>query len=163
MFTVPYGIFCRPYGAPVTNQYITSLIASFPWLTQAEAAGVAEQLGEADRSGSAAELIGTFAFVLDRAGLPPTSTLLLNLAGRGSKKTAVDVARNVARARFERARQLQTRGYGAIGAAPAVPSGLNEAEVRAVVRVAMDAALAMRPNPVGGGDAVVVAAGVWRR
>jgi hypothetical protein len=148
----------------LTNQYITSLIASFPWLTEAEASGVAEQLGEVEGFASAAEQIGALASVLDRAGLPPTSTLLLNLAGRGSKKTAVDVARNVARARFEHATCLRFQGHGcgsgAISVAPATDAGLGEADVRATVRAAVEAALATRPNLVVGGDQVATAAGL---
>lgn len=147
----------------LTNQYIPPLIASFPWLTEAEAEGVAEQLGEIDGFTSAAEQISAFASALDRAGLPPTSTLLLNLVGRGSKKTAVDVARNVARARFEQAMQLQTQVHGAIGAGAAGTPGLGEAEVRAVVHTAVEAALAMRPNSFGGGDLVAAAAGLGEK
>lgn len=111
---------------------------------------------------TAAEQIGALASVLDRAGLPPTSTLLLNLAGRGSKKTAVDVARNVARARFEQATQLRTQGHGrgAIGVAPAVTVGVGEAEVRAAVRAAVEEALVAGPNLFAGGDRVAAAAGL---
>lgn len=141
----------------MTTHYIPPLIASFPWLTEAEAAGVAEQLGEAEGATSAAEQIGAFAAVLDRAGLPPTSTLLLNLAGRGSKKTAVDVARNTARARFEQATLLRTQG---LGAAPAVTAALGEAEARTVVHAVVEAGVAMRPNPFGGSDQVAAAAGL---
>ena len=147
----------------MTKQYITSLIASFPWLTEAEASGVAEQLGEVEGFASAAEQISALASVLDRAGLPPTSTLLLNLAGRGSKKTAVDVARNVARARFEHATRLRTQGHGcggAINMAPVVDAGLGEADVCAAVRAAVEEALATRTNLVAGGDQAATAAGL---
>lgn len=131
--------------------YAPALIASFPWLTEIEAAGVVHLLGDVDSSTSAADQMAKIAAVLENAGLPPTSTLLLNLAGRGSKATAVEIARSTARARFERARSLsspiQKTALVALGAAPV----LNETQVRDVAHAAVEAMLAMMPGTFASG------------
>lgn len=87
----------------MTSDYVRPLIASFPWLTEAEAASVASGLPPPDPSAGGAEHMGRMAAALDTAGLLATSTLLVALS-HGSKGTAVAVARGAARARFERAR-----------------------------------------------------------
>jgi hypothetical protein len=58
------------------THYIPALMASFSWLTKVEAAAVAQLLGEADPTTSAADQMAEFAAVLEKAGLPPTSTQL---------------------------------------------------------------------------------------
>lgn len=66
--------------------------------------------------------------VLEANGLPPTSVLLLNLSGRGSKGTAVQVARDLARARFEKARTPAVPARPVdVGAAPA---GLRQEDLQ---------------------------------
>jgi len=139
----------------MTTHYIPSLIASFPWMTEAEAAGVAKLLADVDPTTSAADQIAGLAEVLDKAGLPPTSTLLLNLAGRGSKATAVAAARTTARARFERARCAIPEPHVLPAAAPATPAAsINEAQVRELVHTTVEGVLAMMPGAfaTGTGD-----------
>ena len=153
---VPYGIFRIPYGLMKMTHYTQALIASFPWLTAIEAASVAQLLGEVDQSTSAADQIANIAAVLENAGLPPTSTLLLNLAGRGSKATAVAAARSIARARFERARTVIRRAQDAAPAASAAPApapapALTETQVREVAHAAVEAMLAMMPGAFASG------------
>lgn len=80
-----------------------ALLASYPWLTATEAAAVYENLPSPIAGVPATELIRTIAEHLEERGLPPTSSLLLTLAGRGSKTVAVRVSREIARRRFERA------------------------------------------------------------
>ncbi|MFJ1470265.1 hypothetical protein [Massilia orientalis] len=134
------------------THYTPSLITSFPWLTEIEAAGVAQLLGEVDQSTSAADQIANIAAVLENAGLPPTSTLLLNLAGRGSKATAVEAARSIARARFERARTGIRPAQDVAPAASAAPApALNEIQVREVAHAAVEAMLAMMPGVFASG------------
>jgi hypothetical protein len=140
------------------THYIPALIASFPWLTESEAANVAQLLDDVDPTGSAADQITGLAEVLDKAGLPPTSTLLLKLAGRGSKKTAVAAARTSARARFERARDQTPRAYDlaapastalAVNAAPA--TGMEAAQVRELVQDTVECVLAAMPGAFASG------------
>lgn len=136
------------------THYTPALITSFPWLTEIEAAGVAQLLGEVDQSTSAADLIANIAAVLENAGLPPTSTLLLNLAGRGSKATAVEAARSIARARFERARTVvrPAQDVAPRAAAAATPApALNETQAREVAHAAVEAMLAMMPGAFASG------------
>lgn len=136
------------------THYTQALIASFPWLTAIEAASVAQLLGDVDQSTSAADQIANIAAVLENAGLPPTSTLLLNLAGRGSKATAVAAARSIARARFERARTVIRPAQDAAPAASAAPApapALTETQVREVAHAAVEAMLAMMPGAFASG------------
>jgi hypothetical protein len=152
--TVPYGIFRVPYGQKNMNNYTQALIASFPWLTEVEAAGVAQLVEDVDQSSSAADQIAAIAAVLENAGLPPTSTLLLNLAGRGSKATAVDAARRIARARFERAKSVihPTAHPAPMTPASTVPPHeMSEAQVRDVAHAAVEAMLAMMPGAFASG------------
>lgn len=86
----------------MTSEYIRPLIASFPWLTESEASGVAAALPSPDPAAPAADHMSRLAVALDTAGLFATSTLLLAMS-HGSKGTAVAVARRAARSRFERA------------------------------------------------------------
>jgi hypothetical protein len=79
-----------------------ALAVSFPWLEPAEVGRVCAQI-PTDEAGSAAERMRATATALDQLGLPPTSSLLLSIVGRGSKGTAVKISRDVARTRFERA------------------------------------------------------------
>ncbi|CAN7752054.1 hypothetical protein [Duganella sp. LjRoot269] len=79
-----------------------ALAASFPWLDAAEIEQVCRRL-QVDENGSAIERMRVTADTLDILGLPPTSSLLLAIVGRGSKGAAVQVARETARSRFERA------------------------------------------------------------
>ena len=147
---VPYGIFRVPYGLKNMNHYTQALIASFPWLTEVEATGVAQSVEDVDQSTSAADLIAAIAAVLENAGLPPTSTLLLNLAGRGSKATAVDAARGIARARFERAKSvIHPTAHPAPVTVP--PHEMSEAQVRDVAHAAVEAMLAMMPGAFASG------------
>jgi len=139
----------------MTTHYIPSLIASFPWLTEAEAADVAQLLHDVDPTSSAADQIAALAQVLDKAGLPPTSTLLLNLAGRGSKATAVAAARKTARARFERARIPSSDAHAVTAAAAVAPAAqINETQVRDLVHATVEGVLAMMPGTfaTGAGD-----------
>lgn len=138
----------------MTSSYIAPLIKSFPWLTEAEAAGVAEQLGHATPSKSAADHLAALATILDQAGLPPTSTLLLTLAGRGSKDTAVSVAREFARARFDKAQKAVVRDHGAgESTAVAATAGApwDEGRVRQLVQATVESALSMMPGAFAGG------------
>lgn len=129
------------------THYTPPLIASFPWLTESEAAGVGQQLVQAGQFSSAAEQMASIAAVLENSGLPPTSTLILSLAGRGSKATAVEIARSVARARFERARTATRPANDSALVAPEAPAmGLEEAQVRDVVHAAVEAMLAVTPG-----------------
>lgn len=111
---------------------------------------MAERLNGAGSYKSAGEQIAAFAAVLDEAGLPPTSTLLLGLAGRGSKATAVTVARNVARERFERALQIGSKSRVCAPLAQAAVVGLDETQVRDVVRSTVETILAVVPDTFGG-------------
>ncbi len=79
-----------------------ALAASFPWLDAGETEQVCQQL-QVGENGSAIERMRVTADTLDMLGLPPTSSLLLAIVGRGSKGAAVQVARETARGRFERA------------------------------------------------------------
>lgn len=98
----------------------TLLQASFPWLTAPEAVAVVAALPPLDqRPGSASTAMRATAAALDAAGLPPTSSLLLALCG-GSKSTALQLARDTARARFERATAMASRPGGI--STPAVPT-----------------------------------------
>lgn len=89
------------------------LQTSFPWLSDAEAAEVAERLDQVPRDGAVADQMTAIAEELDSLGLPPTSSLLLALAGRGSKGTAVAISRASARRRFESARARLEESPGA--------------------------------------------------
>lgn len=136
------------------DHYTQALIASFPWLTEVEVAGVAQLVGNVDQSTSAADQITAIAAALENAGLPPTSTLLLNLAGRGSKATAVEATRRIARARFERARGMKhptALATPATPASPISPPGMSETQVRDVAHAAVETMLAMMPGAFASG------------
>lgn len=133
----------------MTIQFTPSLISSFPWLTEDEAAFVAQQLAAAGVLASAADQLAAFAAVLDRVGLPPTSTLLLSLAGRGSKATAVSVSRATARARFEQARQRAAQVVDANAAGAASKGGLDVDQVRDLVHATVESVLAVMPGAFG--------------
>jgi hypothetical protein len=130
-------------------QFTPSLMSSFPWLTEDEAAVVAQQLAEAGVFASAADQLAAFAAVLDRVGLPPTSTLLLSLAGRGSKATAVSVSRATARARFEQARQHAARVTDANAAGTVAKGDLDVDQVRDLVHATVESVLAALPGAFG--------------
>ena len=131
----------------MTAKYIPFVITSFPWLTDNEAAAVAASLPAPDEALSAATQMSELARALDQAGLPPTSTLLLSLAGRGSKGTAVAIARGTARARFENAgpAALQFQALP-VPMAPTAAVGVSETQVRQVVQTAVESLLAMMPG-----------------
>lgn len=133
------------------STYIPFLLTSFPWLTEPEAAGVAAHLAQVEQFQSAADQIQAFALVLDQAGLPPTSTLLLSLAGRGSKQTAVAVARATARARFERAASEKAARAERDGASPA-PTALSETAVRQMVEATVESVMATLPGSFSSGE-----------
>lgn len=134
----------------MTAQYIPFLAGSFPWLTDIEAAAVAASLPLPDETRSAATQMGVLATALDQAGLPPTSTLLLCLAGRGSKGTAVSIARNVARARYERAHSAPSPRHPVLPPIPAASVGLiSDAQVRQVAQAAVESVLATMPGAFG--------------
>lgn len=144
-------MFRGPYGVMMTAQYIPHLSASFPWLADNEAAAVAESLPPPDESVSAATQMSELAAALDQVGLPPTSTLLLSLAGRGSKGTAVAIARGAARARFERASATTHYPQAQPAAVTPVPAaGISEAQVRQVAQAAVESMLAMMPSAFAG-------------
>lgn len=137
------------------DHHTQALIASFPWLTEVEAAGVAQLVRNVGHSTAAADQIAAIAAALENAGLPPTSTLLLNLAGRGSKATAVEATRRIARARFERARGMGHSTAPATPAAPATSTALpelSETQVRDVAHAAVEAMLAMMPGSFASGS-----------
>lgn len=102
-----------------------ALSASFPWLERAEIEEVAVQL-HTGGAGSGIERMRAVAKTLDQLGLPPTSSLLLSIVGRGSKGAAVQVARETARTRFERA---------ALSPQPLEPaaSSIDESNLRAIL------------------------------
>lgn len=85
--------------------YVTALTDAYPWLTTGEAGEVAGALErEVIESGtfpSSKEAMLAMGNLLDAMGLMATPTLLLQLAGKGSKTTAGQVAASVARTRFE--------------------------------------------------------------
>ncbi|MFC5511083.1 hypothetical protein ACFPOU_08080 [Massilia jejuensis] len=145
----------------MTSEYIRPLIASFPWLTESEASGVAAALPSPDPAAPAADHMSRLAAALDTAGLLATSTLLLALS-HGSKGTAVAVARRAARSRFERA-----------GAAAALPSDadhgrtpspapgpmpaprdpyIGEEQLRRCVQATVEDVLAKLPGAFGASD-----------
>ena len=133
----------------MTAQYIPSLTASFKWLAENEAAAVAASLPGPDHAESATAQMEALAAALDHAGLPPTSTLLLALAGRGSKGPATDIARSVARARFEKAREIARQAETL--PSPALPTaGISEAQVHQVAHAAVESVLAMMPGAFAG-------------
>lgn len=136
----------------MTAQYIPFLRASFPWLADDEAAVAASSLPAPDDSVAAAVHMNELAAALDQAGLPPTSTLLLALAGRGSKATAVAVARGVARSRFEQAGAVAVRPQAlAARMTPEPGAGIAEDQVRLVAQAAIESVLAMMPGAFAGG------------
>jgi len=152
--------FPQPYGTAVTSEYTRPLIASFPWLTEGEAASVAAALPPPDSTASAAEHMGRLASSLDKAGLMATSTLLVAIS-HGSKKTAVAVARAAARARFERAggaqaiqSEMATSHASSLVSAPASPAGgdIGEKQVRQIVLATVEEALARAPGAFGASD-----------
>lgn len=80
------------------------LRATFSWLTDIEVDQVAERLQvHVSDTMSARDQMLAFGRILDQIGLRVTGPLLLSLVGRGSKTAAVEVARDISRARFERA------------------------------------------------------------
>lgn len=144
-------MFRGPYGVMMTAQYIPFLTASFPWLADDEAAAVAASLPAPDEALSASTQMGELAAALDQAGLPPTSTLLLSLAGRGSKGTAVAIARGAARARFEQAGAVALQSQApSVPTAPVPAAGISKAQVRQVAQAAVESVLAMMPGAFAG-------------
>jgi hypothetical protein len=131
------------------TQFIPPLISSFPWLTEDEATDVAQRLAEAGVFATAADQLAAFAVVLDGLGLPPTSTLLLSLAGRGSKATAVSVSRATARARFEQARQGAAQVVDASAAGTVAKGGLDGDQLRDLLHATVESVLAAMPGAFG--------------
>jgi hypothetical protein len=88
------------------TQFPAILSAHYPCLTQAEVGEVARSLeARLDETQSGRRQMRVFAETLDELGLPPSAQLLMNLVGKGSKTAATEVVREVARIRFDRARQ----------------------------------------------------------
>jgi len=155
--------FTRPYGTVMTSEYIRPLIASFPWLTESEASGVAAALPSPDPAAPAAAHMSRLAVALDTAGLFATSTLLLALS-HGSKGTAVAIARRAARSRFEHAGAAAAlppeADYGCIPS-PAPASGpmpvprdpyVSEEQLRRCVQATVEDVLAKLPGAFGASD-----------
>lgn len=115
----------------------TLLLSSFPWLTADEATDVAMRIapipGKVD---GVADQMRAIAAELEACGLPPTSSLILGLAGRGSKSTAVQIARDVARARFEQARPTSEQSVMPAAALQTTPA-LDENTIRSIVKDAL--------------------------
>ena len=124
---------------------VPPLLASFPWLTDKEALAVAELLPRGADSSAASEQMRSIAATLEEAGLPPTSTLLLALAGRGSKATAVEIARVTARSRFEAAKGAAGRSVHPSVAQPAIAAALDDSSIRQIVQATVQATMAMSP------------------
>lgn len=145
----------------MTSEYIRPLIASFPWLTESEASGVAAALPSPDPATPAADHMSHLAVALDNAGLLATSTLLLALS-HGSKSTAVAVARRAARTRFERAgaatAHLPEVNYGrtpsrAPGPTPAPRDPyIDEDELRRCIQATVEDVVAKLPGAFGASD-----------
>jgi len=100
--------------------------SSFPWLERPEIEQICETL-PITQTGTGADVMRAVAMALDQNGLPPTSSLLLNIVGRGSKGTAVQIARDVARARFESAQRKE------VGEGSRESAGLDESTIRAML------------------------------
>lgn len=145
----------------MTSEYIRPLIASFPWLTESEASGVAAALPSPDPAVSAADHMSRLAVALDNAGLLATSTLLLALS-HGSKGTAVAVARRAARTRFERAGAAAALPpEGGSGRTPSPAPGptpapresyIDEEQLRRCVQATVEDVLAKLPGAFGASD-----------
>lgn len=132
------------------TSHVSSLLTSFPWLTPTEAALVSQYLPCADAGKTASMQMQAIAIALDQAGLPPTSTLLLALAGRGSKATAVSVARAAGRARYEGAKKAAHQAPCNQRSNPTENLVVDEATVRGIIQSTVKAALALMPSAIEG-------------
>jgi hypothetical protein len=80
------------------------LTHAFPWLQAFETERVATALHEVvQRESRFKDKMQACAYLLERHGLRATAPLLQELVGRGSKRDAVDIVREVARYRFDQA------------------------------------------------------------
>lgn len=132
------------------TSHVSSLLTSFPWLTPTEAALVSQYLPCADAGKTASMQMQAIAIALDQAGLPPTSTLLLALAGRGSKATAVSVARAAGRARYEGAKKAAHQVPSNQRSNPTENLVVDEATVRGIIQSTVKAALALMSSAIEG-------------
>lgn len=124
----------------------THLLASFPWLTPEEVSNISEQLrGVLEEGVSAIDQMRSVAAVLESSGLPPTSSLLLSIVGRGSKNTAVQIARDTARKRFEQAKAAITKQ--AATTAPSPGSDIDAAAIVDILRKVLSEQTPVAPAP----------------
>lgn len=147
----------------MTSEYIRPLIASFPWLTESEASGVAAALPSPDSAVPAVDHMSRLAVALENAGLWATSTLLLALS-HGSKGTAVAVARHAARSRFERAgaaAALPPEADSGLAPTPASAAGptlasrdasIDEEQLRRCVQETVEDVMAKLPGAFGAAE-----------
>jgi putative cofactor-binding repeat protein len=85
------------------------LAHAFPWLHAPEAEKVATALHEVIQGESRfKDKMQACAYLLERHGLRASAPLLQELVGRGSKRDAVDIVREVARYRFDQAQASLT-------------------------------------------------------